>query len=220
MRRLVVAAFVSLDGVMQAPGRPDEDPDGGFRYGGWQVPHVDAHLERRLAEQFSRIGAVLLGRRTYELFAATWPAVGDDNPVAAALNRLPKYLASRTVTVPAWQHTTLLDGDAASAVAELKRTEGGEIHVLGSAELVQTLLRHGLVDEYQLSTFPVVLGRGKRLFGPGTAPTGLRLVSAETTPAGVVMHTYRPTGAPPTGAFVRDGARIARRAGEAATPGA
>lgn len=220
MRRLVVAAFMSLDGVMQAPGRPDEDPDGDFRYGGWQVPHVDAHLERRLAEQFPRIGAVLLGRRTYEIFAATWPAIGDDNPVAAALNRLPKYVASRTLTTLAWQNSTLLDGDAADAVAALKRTGDGEIHVLGSAGLIQTLLRHGLVDEYQLSVFPVLLGGGKRLFGPGTAPTGLRLVSAEITPAGVGMYTYRPSGAPLTGAFVRDGAQIVRRAGETATPGA
>jgi dihydrofolate reductase len=211
MRKLVVATFLSVDGVMQAPGVPDEDTDHGFVHGGWQVPYVDDELGALLAEQLPRISALLLGRRTYQIYAAAWPRVTADNPVAATLNDVPKYVVSRTLDTLEWHNSSLLSGDVAAAVAKLKSTSGGEIHVQGSGELVQTLMRHGLVDEYRLLIFPVLLGAGKRLFREGMAPAGLRLVSASTTLAGVAIHTYHPAGPLAYGAFTVDAGQMVRQ---------
>jgi dihydrofolate reductase len=206
MRKLVVAEFVSLDGVVQAPGGPDEDRDGGFGYGGWVAPFVDEMLAT-VRDEMPGLGALLLGRRTYEIFAASWPLVGDDNPVAAKFNRVPKYVASRTLEKDrlGWANSTLLTGDVAEAVAELKRQPGeGEIQVSGSGGLVQTLLRHDLVDEFRLKVIPVLIGSGKRLFGAGTRPGGLTLIGTTTTAGGVTMATYARDGELRTGFYAAE----------------
>jgi dihydrofolate reductase len=206
MRKLVVVAFVSLDGVVQAPGGPDEDRDGGFEHGGWVVPFIDDLLAGSGAE-VEDLAGLLLGRRTYEEFAVSWPQVGDENPVAAKFNRVPKYVASRTWDQAAldkagWANSTVLAGDIAEAVAGLKRQPGdGEIQVHGSSGLIQTLLRHDLVDVYRLKIFPVLLGAGKRLFGEGIAPGGLTLVETTTTASGVTMSTYARGGELRTGFY-------------------
>lgn len=201
MRTLVVEAFVSLDGVMQAPGGPDEDRDGGFEHGGWVVPFID-DLLTPAGEEAGELAGLLLGRRTYEEFAASWPKVGDENPVAAAFNRVPKYVVSRTLDTAGWTPSTVISGDVAAAVAGLKREPGdGEIQVHGSSKLVQTLLRNDLVDLFRVKIFPVLIGSGKRLFGDGTPPAGLRLVSSRTSPTGVTMSTYARDGALRTGFY-------------------
>ncbi|WP_433435594.1 dihydrofolate reductase family protein [Nonomuraea sp. CA-141351] len=194
MRKLTVTTFVSLDGVMQGPGGPDEDRDGGFEHGGWTVPHFDQHLMGVMTALVERGDALLLGRRTYEIFAAAWPLAPADDPIGAKLNSMPKYVASRTLDRVAWQNSTLLAGDAAEAVAELKRGGGGEIQVHGSGNLVQTLVEHDLVDEFHLLVFPVLLGSGKRLFAEGTIPAGLRLVDSATSGSGVIEATYERQG--------------------------
>jgi dihydrofolate reductase len=194
MRKLVVGTFISLDGVMQAPGAPNEDQEGGFANGGWTVPLFDDQLGQLMTELTSRASALLLGRKTYEGFAASWPMVGDEDPVAAKLNRVPKYVASQTLTTAEWANTTILSGDVATEVAKLKAQPGGEIHVSGSSDLVQTLLRHDLVDEFVLLVFPVVVGPGKRLFGQGTLPRSLELVEATASKTGVTVNTYRRRG--------------------------
>ena len=204
MSTLVVGTFLTLDGVMQGPGGPEEDRSGGFAHGGWVVPHFDDALGRAMDEWIARADALLLGRRTYETFAAHWPHVGDDDPMAARLNRLPKHLASRTLDRVDWHNSSLIAGDVAEAVAELKSRPGREIQVHGSGELVQTLMAHDLVDEYRLRICPVLLGTGKRLFAGGTAPAGLELVDSATTGTGVVMQTYRRAGAPEYGSFALD----------------
>ncbi|GAA0899969.1 dihydrofolate reductase family protein [Pseudonocardia zijingensis] len=201
MRKLVVGTFVTLDGVVQAPGAPDEDTDGGFTNGGWTVPLFDDELGQRMVELTERSDALLLGRRTYEGFAAAWPLVGDEDPIAAKLNRMPKYVVSRTLERPDWANTTVLSGDVAEEVAKLKEQPGGEIHVSGSGTLIQTLLRHDLVDEFVLVVFPVLVGPGKRLFGEGTGPGALELVGTVTTPPGVAMSTYRRSGPLQVGAL-------------------
>lgn len=201
MRKLVVAMFVSLDGVLQAPGGADEDRDGGFEHGGWVAPYVP-ELLAQTADETGNLEALLLGRKTYEVFAASWPLVGDENPVAAKFNRVPKYVASRTLEKGDWSETTVLSGDVAKAVAELKQSPGGgEIQVHGSGELVQTLLANDLVDEFCLKVFPVLVGSGKRLFGDGTLPRDLKLVETSTTPGGVTMSTYTRGGELTTGFY-------------------
>ena len=194
MRKLVVGTFLTLDGVLQAPGAPDEDCDGGFQHGGWTVPFFDDQLGEIMAGLTGRSSALLLGRKTYEIFAASWPLLGDEDPFAAKLNSVPKYVASRTLDTVTWNNSTLLAGDTAEEVAKLKQQEGGEIHITGSGELIQTLLRHDLVDEFNLLTFPVVVGAGKRLFGEGTMPRSFRLVDALTTKTGVMVHSYERAG--------------------------
>lgn len=195
MRKLVVGMFVSLDGVLQAPGGPDEDRDGGFQHGGWVVPYLGEEFLAKIHEEVEHLGALLLGRKTYDTFAAAWPLRGDEDPVAAKFNRVPKYVASRTLDKGDWNNTVVLSGDVAAEVAELKRQPGeGEIQVSGSGELVQTLMRHDLVDEYRLKVFPLVIGSGKRLFGDGTLPRDLRLVETTTTANGVTMSTYARAG--------------------------
>jgi dihydrofolate reductase len=194
MRTLMVTAFVSLDGVVQAPGGPDEDRDGGFAHGGWAAPHIDDEVLGRMIGVTARAEALLLGRRTYEEFAATWPLAGAEDPIGARWNAVPKFVASRTLTSVSWHNSTLLSGDAADAVAELKKTDGGEIQVHGSGELVQTLLAHDLVDELHLVAIPVLIGSGKRLFGSGTVPARFDLVASATTRSGVVVGRYARAG--------------------------
>jgi dihydrofolate reductase len=195
MRKLIVGTFVSLDGVMQGPGSPDEDRENGFAHGGWLPPYLDEQAGRTVTGWTVEAGAVLLGRKTYQIFAAYWPNVTDEqDPVATKLNSVQKYVASRTLDTVEWNNSTLLEGDAADAVAQLKRGEGGDIHVTGSGDLIQTLLRNDLVDEIRLLIFPVLIGSGKRLFAGGTIPRALRLVNATTTDSGVAIHTYERVG--------------------------
>lgn len=192
MRKLTVSEFVSLDGVMQAPGGADEDTEGGFRHGGWQMGYFDDVAGERIGASMAQTGAFLLGRRTYEIFASYWPTQSDDDPFAKILNGLPKYVASTTLGEPlAWQNSTLLHGDVAKAVAELKEGEGGNIVVLGSGGLVQTLYENDLVDEYSLMIHPIVLGSGKKLFRE-VPRKPLKLADSVTTSTGVVMATYVP----------------------------
>jgi len=192
MRKLTVSEFVSLDGVMQAPGGADEDTEGGFRHGGWQMGYFDDVAGERIGASMAQTGAFLLGRRTYEIFASYWPTQSDDDPFAKILNGLPKYVASTTLGEPlAWQNSTLLQGDVAKAVAELKEGEGGNIVVLGSVGLVQTLYENDLVDEYALMIHPIVLGSGKKLFRE-VPRKPLKLADSVTTSTGVVMATYVP----------------------------
>ncbi|MGH3433053.1 MAG: dihydrofolate reductase family protein [Thermocrispum sp.] len=199
MRNLVVGTFVSVDGVMQAPGAPDEDPEGGFDLGGWQVPLFDDEAGAAVDGWMQAMDALLLGRKTYEIFAGFWPH--QDDPIGERLTAVPKYVASRTLTSAEWANTTVLTGEAADAVRELKQQDGGEIHVTGSGDLVQTLIRHGLVDEFRLIVHPVLLGKGKRLFGDGTVPTGLELAQSTTTSTGSLIQVYRRAGDPTFGSF-------------------
>jgi dihydrofolate reductase len=195
MSNLIVSEFLSLDGVMQAPGSPDEDPSGGFEHGGWQLPYLDDAAGSAISEGMATTGGFLLGHKTYELFAGFWPSQPDDDPFAATLNSLPKYVASTTLQEPlAWRNATLLQGDVAEAVAKLKQQPGEDLVVLGSGELAQTLMRHGLVDEYRLMVHPLVLGSGKRLFRDGNPRAALRLVDSKTTTTGVLILTYEPAG--------------------------
>ncbi len=193
MRKLVVGKFLSLDGVMQAPGAPDEDRDGGFEHGGWAVPHFDDQMGQIMADFTGRVGGLLLGRKTYDIFAASWPLVDDDDPIRATLNHIPKYVASRTLNTVDWNNSSLLGSDIAGEVTRLKEQRGGEIQLAGSGELIQTLLRHGLIDEYRLMIFPVILGSGKRLFAEGAIPHGLTPVETTTSSTGVTISTYERT---------------------------
>jgi len=204
MRKLVVGTFLSVDGVMQAPGGPDEDREGGFVHGGWSVNYWDDVMGQLITELTLKAGALLLGRKTYEIFAAHWPHVSDDDPVAAKLNSVPKYVASRTLDEVTWNNSTLIKGDVAEAVAALKEQGGADIQVTGSGELIQTLMEHDLVDEYRLWVFPVVLGQGKRLFARGTVPGALKLVDTRTFSTGVAVHRYERAGAIPYGSFAVD----------------
>jgi dihydrofolate reductase len=192
MARIVVFMNLTLDGVMQAPGRPDEDRRGGFEYGGWATPYADPGIGKAAGESMANTGALLLGRRTYEDFYSVWPN-RTDNPFTAVLNNTQKYVASRTLKEPlAWSNSTLLKGDAAETVASLKEQPGKDIVILGSGELVRSLMRHDLVDEYILLIHPLILGAGRRLFTDGDTFAALRLVNAQTTTTGVVIATYQP----------------------------
>ena len=200
--RLTLTMFVTLDGVVQAPGGPNEDPSGGFEHGGWLVPYADEDMMKAMAGFFAEVDAFLLGRRTYEIFAAAWPRVTDpDDPIASRLNGLPKYVASRTLDEVSWQGSELLKGDVATEVAELKRRPGRELQVHGSGGLAQTLMQHDLIDEYRLLTYPVVLGKGKRLFADGAKPVALDLIDHKTTSTGVSIDVYTPAGEPTYGSF-------------------
>jgi dihydrofolate reductase len=191
MRKLVVGTFLSLDGVMQAPGGPNEDRDGDFQHGGWLVPYFDEKFGDIMTEWTIRAGAFLLGRKTYEIFAGSWPNATDPaDRGATALNTLPKYVASRTLSKLGWNNSFLLEGDVPVEVARLKAQEGGEIQVHGSGTLLQTLLKHDLVDTLRLWLFPVTIGTGKRLFAEGTIPASFRLVDTQMTSPGAVLHVY------------------------------
>ncbi len=203
--RLTVATFLTLDGVMQAPGGPEEDRSGGFEHGGWSYPFADEDFGRIVTGWFEQADAFLLGRKTYEIFAAFWPRVTEEaDPVASRLNALPKYVASRTLETVSWQGARLLRGDVAEEVARLKEQPGRELQVHGSGDLLQTLMSHDLVDEYRLFVYPLVLGSGRRLFMEGAAPRSLAFVDATTTSSGVVVATYRRGGPVVTGSFTID----------------
>ncbi|PZG10957.1 deaminase [Micromonospora craterilacus] len=198
--RLTLTTFLTLDGVMQAPGGPDEDRSGGFELGGWLPPHFDDAVGAYMTSIFERVDAFLLGRRTYDIFAAWWPQHGDPaDPVGNALNVLPKHVATTRDDELTWSGAKRLDGDLATAVAELKRQPGRELQVHGSGRLAASLMREGLIDSYHLLVFPVVLGSGRRLFADGVPPAGLRLVDSQTSGSGVAMLTYHSAGAPTFG---------------------
>jgi dihydrofolate reductase len=197
MGKVVVNTNVTLDGVMQAPAGPDEDPRGGFEHGGWATPYFDQVMAGQAGEGIAKGGAFLFGRRTYEHFASVWPHQPDDDMFAKVLNERTKYVASRTLREPLeWRNSTLLKGDAADAVAELKRQEDKDLVILGSGELIRSLMAHDLIDEYRLLIHPLVLGSGRRLFTDDGTFVTLRLVDTTTTTTGVVIATYRP-GEPP-----------------------
>ena len=199
MGRLVVTEFVTLDGVAQAPGQPDEDREGGFVHGGWQAPLLDHETGEAMFEQARTMDALLLGRRTYEIFAAYWPTAPDEVPFTGLLNAVPKYVASRTLTGPlGWEGASLVEGELAAGVAALTQRHD-EVHVIGSLDLVQSLLSRGLVDRLNLWVYPVLLGTGKRAFGGGTVPAALRLTGSRTYPTGTVQLTYETAGEPAYG---------------------
>jgi dihydrofolate reductase len=198
MGKLIVNTFTSLDGVMQAPGMPEEDREGGFDQGGWQVPYFDEESGQVMTEAITGFDALLLGRKTYEIFAGYWPYAPADDPIAVRLNEAPKYVASRTLDALGWNNSTLLKGDIADEVARLTEAYD-EIHTSGSGNLVQSLMKDELVDQYNVWVYPVLLGGGKRLFGEGTIPTALRLVESRAFGNGAVLLTYEPTGKPEYG---------------------
>ena len=202
MRQLIVTSFLTLDGVMQAPGGPGEDDDGGFAHGGWSVHHWDETMGEVMDGLLGEPFALLLGRRTYDIFAAHWPHADPEE--AAPFNDATKYVASRNRPHLEWSNSVLLEGDVAEAVAALKDEDGPQLQVHGSGTLVQTLLRHDLVDELRLWTFPVLLGSGKRLFADGTVPATLTLVDSSVSTTGVVIATYQPAGEVVTGSFALD----------------
>lgn len=201
MRKLIVAAFTSLDGVMQAPGGPTEDTDGGFAFGGWVFPHWDDEVGDFMDGMFGPPFDLLLGRRTYDIFAGHWPRMPEDDPIGALFNRVTKYVVTSSPETLAWANSVALSGDVARDIAELKQSDGPGLLTQGSSQLLHALFAHGLVDELRLLTFPVVLGAGKRWIHDGARPTGLSLVENRTSPSGVVMTLHRRDGAVPTGAF-------------------
>jgi dihydrofolate reductase len=197
MRKVIVNEFMSLDGVVQAPGGADEDTSGGFEHGGWHLRYFDDLSQKRVLESIVEAGGFLLGRRTYEIFASYWPnAPEEEQVIAEPLNTKPKYVASTTLTEPLeWQSSTVLQGDVAEAVVALKLEDGADLHVIGSTELVQTLIEHALVDEFRLMLDPVTLGGGKRIFCDDGLLRPLRLVDSEVTSTGAVLATYVPAEA-------------------------
>ncbi len=201
MRRLIASTFVSLDGIMQAPGGPEEDPTGGFTLGGWMFNYSDEDMEISAVGFDGKDREVVLGRRTYDIFEAYWPYQPDDDPIARTLNAAKKHVASRTLTMLHWNNSTLLQGDVVSAIAALKTQPGPDLQIIGSGNLIQTLQAAVLIDEYNVWTFPVVLGRGKRLFGESARPSGMRLVRSRISSTGVVMSTYVPGGDVRPGSF-------------------
>ena len=203
MRPLVVNTFVTLDGVMQAPGGPEEDQDGGFDHGGWSVGYWDDAMSEWMGQVMGKPFDLLLGRKTYEIFAAYWPN-NPDVPGAEQLNSARKYVASRTLDTVGWANSTLLEGDVPEAVATLKEADGPEIQVHGSSDLLQTLLEHDLIDELSVLIFPAVLGTGKRLFGDGAVPAGLTLTESATASTGVVMARYKREGEIRYGSFASE----------------
>jgi dihydrofolate reductase len=202
MRKLVVNTFLTLDGIMQAPGGPEEDPTGGFTLGGWSVNHWDESMGEVMARSMSRPFELLLGRKTYEIFAAYWPF--SEEPGADVLNAARKYVATTTLESADWNNTTVLTDDVVSQIAALKEQDGPEIQVHGSSDLIQTLLANDLVDEFRLMIFPVVVGGGKRLFGEGTIPSTFTVRDASTSSTGVVMATYERAGDVQPGSFALD----------------
>jgi len=217
MRKLVVLSFITLDGVMQAPGGPEEDPTGGFKHGGWVAGYFDDFLGKVMVEQMSQPFDLLLGRKTYEIFAAHWPYVKTkEDPIAAGINNARKYVASKTMVKLDWTNSELIKGDVAKEVKKLKEQDGPEIQVHGSGDFIQTLLKHDLVDALWLKIFPIVLGSGKRLFAGGTIPVAFKLLENEVSPNGVIVAKYMRSGEVKTGSFALElptEAELARRKG-------
>jgi dihydrofolate reductase len=200
MRKLVTVTFVTLDGIMQAPGGPGEDDSGDFKYGGWSVNYWDDLMAQDMGETFAKRPELLLGRKTYEIFAAYWPNAKDE-PGADNLNNAKKYVVSRTLEEVKWQNSTLIKGDVVKEIARLKGVDGPELQVHGSSNLIQTLLKHNLIDELHLWIFPVVVGNGKRFFGVGTTPSGFKLLDSKASSTGVILATYEQSGELKTGSF-------------------
>ena len=204
--RLTLQTFLTLDGVMQAPGGPTEDPSGGFEHGGWSFAFGDEDFGAVVSGWFDDAEAFLLGRKTYEIFAGHWPRITDPNdPIATSLNALPKYVVSKTLTAGDWNNTTIVRGDLVAEVERLKALPGKELQVHGSGALARALIEADLIDEYRLFTFPVHLGSGRKLFGDGLPPAALRLLDTRTTSAGVVIASYAPAGPVPQGSYQLEG---------------
>ncbi len=204
MAELTLTTFLTLDGVMQAPGDPNEDTSGNFPHGGWLVPHADADMGKTIVDIFNKADAFLLGRTTYDIFSAYWPRATDPNdPIAGALNSLPKFVASRTQNTFSWNESSHVR-NVTKEIVDLKKRFPREVQVHGSCGLAQTLIENDLIDEYRLLTFPVILGTGKRLFGAGAVPAMLKLISSSTTSKGVVFSVYRRGGPLKTGSFALD----------------
>lgn len=201
MRKLVVLTFVSLDGVMQAPGGPEEDTSGGFKYGGWTFPYFDEVMGNVMGEQMGMPFDLLLGRKTYDIFAAYWPKQDPAGSVAEPFNKATKYVVSRSSPKLTWENSVLIEGDASAKLKELKAADGPMLQVHGSGNLIQTLLKNDLVDELWLKIFPVTLGRGKRLFGEGAIPETFKLADSKTSPSGVIIASYKRAGDVKTGSF-------------------
>lgn len=197
MRKIIILEFLTLDGVMQAPGGPDEDTSGGFRYGGWTVPYFDESSGKLMEKQMSGKYDLLLGGKTYDIFASYWPDHTDGWP---QVNKITKYVVSKTLKNPSWENTVVLKD--AQDLKELKNSEGPELQVYGSGVLVQTLMEHDLVDEFWLKIFPITLGKGKKLFGEGTVPSAFELIESQITPSGVIFANYKRSGDVKTGSFV------------------
>jgi dihydrofolate reductase len=200
MRKLLVTTFLTLDGVMQAPGGPEEDPSGKFAFGGWSTSYWDETLDQAITQIMAKPFDLVLGRRTYDIFAGFWPTAPEEAG-AAPLNAATKYVASRGRPDLPWDKSVLLEGDAAAAVASLKQTDGPELQVHGSGNLIQSLLPAGLIDEFHLWFHPVVLGQGRKLFADGAVPAGLKLVDTKVSSSGVIIGTYVPAGAVKLGSF-------------------
>lgn len=198
MRKIIVLSFITLDGVMQAPGGPQEDTDGGFKYGGWVVPHFDEQGGQIMHEQMTKPLDLLLGRRTYEIFASYWPTHESEWP---GINSATKYVVSSTSTNSLWDNTVFIKDNVVEAIRRLKQQDGPDLQVHGSGNLIQTLLAHDLVDEFWLKIFPVTLGTGKRLFDKGTIPASYTLVESKSSPSGVIIATFKRAGDVETGSF-------------------
>ena len=198
MRKIIVLTFISLDGVMQAPGGPKEDTSGGFKYGGWTVPYFDDFSGKVMGEQMKEPFSLLLGRITFEIFASYWPQHADDWP---GINEAKKYVASNTLSSSAWQNSIFLKGDIVQKLKKIKKEKGPDLKVYGSGNLAQTLFKNDLVDELWLKIFPITLGRGKRLFEEGTIPKAYKLIETKTSPSGVIIANYKRVGKVKTGSF-------------------
>lgn len=198
MRKIIVLTFLSLDGVMQAPGGPKEDTSGGFKYGGWTAPYFDEFAGKVMAKQMKEPFDLLLGRKTYEIFASYWPEHAKEWP---GVNKATKYVASNTLTKHDWENTKVLKGDVASQIKKLKAGKGPDLQVYGSADFIQTLLKNDLVDELWLKIFPITLGAGKRLFAKGSLPVAYTLTESQVSPSGVIIASYRRNGVVKTGTF-------------------
>jgi dihydrofolate reductase len=217
MRKLIVLTFITLDGVMQAPGGPEEDTTGGFKYGGWTAGYWDDVLGGVMGEQMAGPFDLLLGRKTYEIFAAYWPYMKSDNPnyqIADKFNSAQKYVASRTLKELGWSNSRLIKGDLVQEIKKLKEQNGPELQIYGSGNLIQTFLKHDLVDEFRLKIFPITLGIGKRLFSEGTIPASFKLIDSKTSTTGVIVANYERAGNVKTGSFALETpteAELARR---------
>ena len=202
MRKIIVGAFLSLDGIMQSPGGPNEDPVGGFKHGGWVVPYFDETMGSSVSEMFAKPFNLLLGRKTYEIFAAHWPYVGADDPIGPLFDRITKYVATRNPNLkPDWQNSQTLGADAVAAIRRLRSEEGPDLLTQGSSDFLQTLFKNDLVDEINIWIFPVVLGKGKKLYGDGASPIALKLANSKVSASGVIINKYVRGGQVTTGSF-------------------
>ncbi|HET6981612.1 MAG TPA: dihydrofolate reductase family protein [Myxococcaceae bacterium] len=200
MPKIIVNAFLTLDGVMQAPGGPDEDREGGFQHGGWQAPYGDEVVGKLIVDGIKDADGFLLGRKTYDIFSSYWPKITDPaNPIATALNSRPKYVLSRSLERATWNNSSVLRGDAVAEIRKLRQQPGRTIHTWGSADALQTLLKNELIDEYRLFVYPLVLGSGKRLFAGGTVPAALKQVEATPIGKGPTYYRFEPGGKPAYG---------------------